>query len=46
MEAPFSNIAWFEEVKKRDIATAGGKGANLGEMASAIMLNLTSPFGY
>jgi pyruvate,water dikinase len=35
VETPFSNIAWFEEVKKRDIATAGGKGANLGEMASA-----------
>jgi len=31
------NILWFNEVGKSDIATAGGKGANLGELASAQM---------
>jgi pyruvate, water dikinase len=28
-------IAWFEELTKKDTATAGGKGANLGELARA-----------
>jgi len=28
------NILWFQEVDKGDIALVGGKGANLGEMAS------------
>ena len=28
-------IAWFDELSKADAATAGGKGANLGEMTRA-----------
>jgi len=28
------NILWFKEIDKEDIALVGGKGANLGEMAS------------
>ena len=28
-------IAWFAELGKADTATAGGKGANLGELAGA-----------
>jgi len=28
-------IVWFNEVTKKDIATVGGKGANLGEMTNA-----------
>jgi len=28
-------IVWFNEVTKKDVATAGGKGANLGEMTRA-----------
>lgn len=28
-------IKWFEEIKKEDIASAGGKGANLGELTRA-----------
>ncbi len=28
-------IVWFKEVTKNDVATVGGKGANLGEMTSA-----------
>lgn len=28
-------IAWFEEITKKDIGLAGGKGANLGEMVQA-----------
>jgi pyruvate,water dikinase len=28
-------IAWFSEVNKDDVASVGGKGANLGEMANA-----------
>jgi len=28
-------IVWFSEVARKDIATVGGKGANLGEMTSA-----------
>lgn len=28
-------ILWFDEISKNDIAKAGGKGANLGEMANA-----------
>lgn len=28
-------IVWFEEVTKNDVATVGGKGANLGEMTNA-----------
>jgi len=30
-----TNILWFKEVNKSDIPTAGGKGANLGEMINA-----------
>jgi pyruvate,water dikinase len=30
-----SVIAWFEDLRKGDAATAGGKGANLGELAAA-----------
>ena len=29
------NIMWFEELTKSSLAEAGGKGANLGEMANA-----------
>jgi pyruvate,water dikinase len=29
-----SSILWLEEIKKEDIASVGGKGASLGEMAS------------
>ncbi len=28
-------VVWFKEITKQDIATAGGKGANLGEMTNA-----------
>lgn len=28
-------IAWFDELGKTDTATAGGKGANLGELTAA-----------
>ncbi len=28
-------VKWFEELDKRDVAQAGGKGANLGEMTKA-----------
>ena len=28
-------VVWFGEVSKEDVATVGGKGANLGEMTSA-----------
>lgn len=28
-------IAWFEELSRGDTATAGGKGANLGELSRA-----------
>lgn len=28
------HIAWFSEIRKEDVALVGGKGANLGEMAS------------
>lgn len=37
------NILWFQEVDKGDIALVGGKGANLGEMAS---VNLPVPKGF
>lgn len=36
-------IAWFKEVSKSDIATVGGKGANLGEMFRA---KVPVPNGY
>lgn len=36
-------IAWFNEISKEDIPTAGGKGANLGEMISA---NFPVPDGF
>ncbi len=36
-------IVWFSEITKDDIAIAGGKGANLGEMFS---LNLPVPDGF
>src|SRR5215212_1308731 len=29
--------AWFEEIRKDDVALAGGKGANLGELSHAGM---------
>ena len=29
------NVVWFKDIKKEDIGIAGGKGANLGEMAHA-----------
>ncbi|MDO8553200.1 MAG: phosphoenolpyruvate synthase [Candidatus Micrarchaeota archaeon] len=29
------NVLWFEEISKKSLAEAGGKGANLGEMTSA-----------
>jgi pyruvate,water dikinase len=32
---PGKSIAWFSEVRKTDVATVGGKGANLGELTSA-----------
>lgn len=32
---PNKNILWFSEVTKNDIATCGGKGANLGELTRA-----------
>ncbi len=35
MRASLVYVTWFEELTKRDIALAGGKGANLGEMACA-----------
>ncbi|GAI01051.1 unnamed protein product, partial [marine sediment metagenome] len=28
-------VVWFNEVTKKDVATVGGKGANLGEMTKA-----------
>ena len=28
-------VVWFDEVSKEDVATVGGKGANLGEMTKA-----------
>jgi pyruvate,water dikinase len=31
----FKTIVWFDEVGKNDVATVGGKGANLGEMTYA-----------
>jgi len=37
------NILWFNEVGKEDVALVGGKGANLGEMASA---NFPVPRGF
>lgn len=37
------SIAWFEEVTKDDISSAGGKGANLGEMTRA---NIPVPPGF
>ena len=36
-------IVWFDEVCKRDIATVGGKGANLGELINA---NIPVPPGF
>src|SRR3989304_393560 len=29
------NIAWFNHIRKEDVSSVGGKGANLGEMVSA-----------
>ncbi|MBI4399826.1 phosphoenolpyruvate synthase [Candidatus Micrarchaeota archaeon] len=37
------NVLWFSEISKTDVATAGGKGANLGEMAN---LKLPVPPGF
>lgn len=39
----YKNIVWFDEVGKNDIATVGGKGANLGEMLKA---GIPVPFGF
>ena len=36
-------IVWFNEVTKNDVATVGGKGANLGEMTNA---NIPVPPGF
>ncbi|TRZ52133.1 MAG: phosphoenolpyruvate synthase [Dehalococcoidia bacterium] len=36
-------VVWFSEVTKKDIATVGGKGANLGEMTNA---NIPVPPGF
>ena len=36
-------IVWFNEVNKGDVASVGGKGANLGEMANA---NIPVPGGF
>jgi pyruvate,water dikinase len=33
--AALRNIAWFSEVRKKDVGSVGGKGANLGELTSA-----------
>ena len=33
--APGAYIRWFADISRRDVATAGGKGANLGELALA-----------
>lgn len=41
--SPTRTIAWFSEVDKEDIPLVGGKGANLGEMASA---NFPVPPGF
>jgi pyruvate,water dikinase len=35
MQPGHKAIVWFNEVTKKDVATAGGKGANLGEMTRA-----------
>lgn len=37
------NVMWFSEIRKNNIAEVGGKGANLGEMASA---NFPVPPGF
>ncbi len=37
------NIMWFSEIRKGNLAEVGGKGANLGEMAS---VNLPIPTGF
>ncbi|MBI4304476.1 MAG: phosphoenolpyruvate synthase, partial [Chloroflexi bacterium] len=36
-------VVWFNEVTKKDLALAGGKGANLGEMTNA---NIPVPPGF
>jgi len=36
-------IVWFNEVRKKDIATVSGKGANLGEMINA---HIPVPHGF
>ena len=33
--ADMTHTAWFDELRKDDIALAGGKGANLGELSHA-----------
>ena len=35
MRSGQKDIVWFHEVSKGDVATVGGKGANLGEMTRA-----------
>jgi len=32
MNKTSSHILWFKQIRKTDIPTVGGKGANLGEM--------------
>jgi pyruvate,water dikinase len=35
MSTPANTVLWLEDVTRADVATAGGKGANLGELARA-----------
>ena len=35
MHSDQRDVVWFHEVSKEDVATVGGKGANLGEMTKA-----------
>ncbi|MFH1565875.1 MAG: phosphoenolpyruvate synthase [bacterium] len=43
MKKQQKNILWFKEITKDDIALAGGKGANLGEMSQ---LDIPVPLGF
>ncbi len=38
-------VVWFNGVTKKDVATVGGKGTNLGEMTKAIEDNLLKNSG-
>ena len=35
MTSAYPHVAWFKEIRKKDIPLVGGKGANLGEMTHA-----------